>query len=40
MALRRAEMPIPRWLLALIWLAIGAVLFGGAVYVGWLAWRH
>ena len=40
MALRRAEIPIPRWLLALIWLGIGAVLFGGGVFVGWLASRH
>ena len=40
MALRRADMPIPRWLLALIWLGIGAVLFGGGVFVGWLASRH
>ncbi len=28
------------WLVALIWFAIGAVLFGGGVFVGWLAWHY
>jgi hypothetical protein len=40
MALQRADMRMPPWLLALIWLGIGAVLFGGGVFVGWLASRH
>ena len=30
---------MPLWLLALIWMAIGAVLFGSGVFVGWLAWH-
>ena len=30
----------PLWLLALIWIAIGAILFGSGVFVGWLAWHH
>jgi hypothetical protein len=25
---------------ALIWIAIGAILFGSGVFVGWLAWHH
>jgi hypothetical protein len=31
---------MPLWLLALIWAAIGAILFGSGVFVGWLAWHH
>jgi hypothetical protein len=31
---------MPLWLLALIWIAIGAILFGSGVFVGWLAWHH
>ena len=30
----------PLWLLALIWIAIGVILFGSGVFVGWLAWHH
>jgi type VI protein secretion system component VasF len=39
MALQRADMRMPLWLLALIWMAIGAVLFGGLMIAGWLVWR-
>jgi hypothetical protein len=31
---------MPPWLLVLNWIAIGAILFGGCVFVSWLAWRH
>ena len=31
---------MPLRLLALIWAAIGAILFGSGVFVGWLAWHH
>ncbi len=31
---------MPPWLLVLNWIAIGAILFGGCVFVGWLAWHH
>jgi hypothetical protein len=31
---------MPLWLLALIWIAIGVILFGSGVFVGWLAWHH
>jgi len=31
---------MPLWLLVLNWIAIGAILFGGGVFVGWLAWHH
>jgi hypothetical protein len=31
---------IPLWLLVLNWIAIAAVLFGGCVFVSWLAWHH
>ena len=31
---------MPLWLLALIWIAIGAILFGSGLFVGWLAWHH
>ncbi len=31
---------MPLWLLVLNWIAIGAILFGGCLFVGWLAWRH
>ena len=37
MALQRADMRMPLWLLALIWMAIGTILFGGCAFVGWLA---
>jgi hypothetical protein len=40
MILQRADMRMPVWLLALIWMAIGAVLFGGGMFVGWLVWHH
>jgi hypothetical protein len=30
----------PLWLLALIWIAIGTILFGSGMFVGWLAWDH
>jgi hypothetical protein len=31
---------LPLWLLALIWIAIGVILFGSGVFVGWLAWHY
>lgn len=31
---------MPLWLLAMIWMAIGAVLFGGGLFVGWVTWHH
>jgi hypothetical protein len=40
MALQRADMPMPLWLVALIWFAIRAVFSSGGVFVGWLAWHH
>jgi hypothetical protein len=40
MVLQRADMRMPLWLLALIWTAIGAVLFGGGMFAGWLVWHH
>jgi len=40
MALRRPETPMPLWLLALIWMAIGAALFGGGMFAGWLVWHR
>ena len=27
-------------IVALIWMAIGAVLFGGGMFAGWLAWHR
>jgi hypothetical protein len=40
-ALRQLKLPlIPSWLLILIWVLIGAVICGGGVFLGWLAWRH
>jgi hypothetical protein len=36
MAFRRADVPMPRWRVALIWLAIGAVLSGGGC--SWAGW--
>jgi hypothetical protein len=40
MALRQADMPMPAWRLALIWIPIGAVASGGGVFAGWLVWHH
>jgi hypothetical protein len=40
MVLQRADMRMPVWLIALIWMAIGAVLFGGGMFAGWLVWHH
>jgi hypothetical protein len=34
MVLQRADMRMPVWLLALIWMAIGAVLFAGGMFCG------
>ena len=31
---------MPLCLLAMIWIAIGTILFGSGVFVGWLAWHH
>jgi hypothetical protein len=31
---------MPLWLLALIWMTIGAVLCGGGMFVGWLVWHR
>jgi hypothetical protein len=39
MALHRA-LRKPLWLLALIWMAIAAVLFGGGMFAGWLVWHR
>jgi len=38
--LQRADMRMPLRLLALIWMPIGAVLFGGGMFAGWLVWRR
>jgi hypothetical protein len=40
MALRKADMPMPLWRVALIWMAIGIVLSGGGLFAGWLVWHH
>jgi hypothetical protein len=40
MALHRAGHADAGWLLDLIWMAIGAVLFGGGMFAGWLAWHR
>ncbi len=39
-AMRQAAIRTMLWRVALIWFAIGAVLFSGGVFVGWLACRH
>jgi hypothetical protein len=31
---------ISSWRIVLVWMAIGAVLFGSGLFVGWLAWHH
>jgi len=40
MAFQRADTRMPLWLVALIWMAIGAVLFGGGMFAGWLVWHR
>jgi len=40
MASQRADTRMPLWLVALIWMAIGAVLFGGGMFAAWLAWHR
>jgi hypothetical protein len=37
---RRDHQPIPLWLLALIWMATGSILFGSGMFVGWLVWHN
>jgi hypothetical protein len=31
---------MPSWRLVLVWMAIGAVLFGSGLFVGWLTWHQ
>lgn len=31
---------ISSWQIVLVWMAIGTVLFGSGLFVGWLAWHH
>jgi hypothetical protein len=39
-ALRQGVQAMPLWLFAVIWTAIGAILFGGGLFVGWLEWHR
>ena len=31
---------MPPWILVVVWISIGAILFGGGMFAGWLGWHH
>jgi len=40
-AVRRGDhQPMPLWLLAVTWMAMGSILFGGGMFVGSLVWHN